>query len=70
MPAAGFAQFVSNESGDELVLSAIVVSPDGLQLFKHRETGNDPFKLGEKVALQILNSEAGALLQSLKQSIE
>jgi hydroxymethylbilane synthase len=48
--------------GDELLLRAVVASPDGRQMISSEGRHTDPETLGEQVAQQLLQQGAGAIL--------
>jgi hydroxymethylbilane synthase len=52
-------------SGDELLLTAVVASPDGTRVLRERQLGKNPQTLGESVARQLLGKGAQDILDSI-----
>jgi hydroxymethylbilane synthase len=52
-------------SGEQLVLTAVVASPDGTRLLRERQLDKEPQKLGDSVAKQLLGKGAQAILDSI-----
>jgi hydroxymethylbilane synthase len=52
-------------SGDELLLTAVVASPDGTRMLRERQLGKNPQTLGESVAGQLLGKGAQDILDSI-----
>ena len=51
-----------HRTGDEWSLRAVVASPDGRQMICAERTHNNPERLGEELAQQLLDQGAGAIL--------
>jgi len=52
-------------SGDELLLTAVVASPDGTRMLRERQLGKNPQSLGEAVARLLLGKGAQEILDSI-----
>lgn len=67
VPIAGFAQIDEN---NEIVLEALVASPDGLTIYKETVRGMDPFEVGEKAANKLIEKGAKALIEQVKEELD
>jgi hydroxymethylbilane synthase len=61
VPIGAHAEF----SGDQLVLTAVVASPDGSRVLRERQMDREPVKLGDSVASQLLGKGAQEILDSI-----
>jgi len=61
VPIGAHAEF----SGDQLVLTAVVASPDGTRVLRERQMDREAKKLGESVAHQLLGKGAQDILDSI-----
>jgi hydroxymethylbilane synthase len=61
VPIGAHAEF----SGEQLVLTAVVASPDGTRVLRERQLDREPQKLGESVAKQLLGKGAQEILDSI-----
>jgi hydroxymethylbilane synthase len=61
VPIGAHAEF----SGEQLVLTAVVASPDGTRVLRERQMDRDAKKLGESVAHQLLGKGAQEILDSI-----
>jgi hydroxymethylbilane synthase len=52
-------------NGRELLLRAVVASPDGKQVIRDRRSGSDPRKLGMEAGLELLTRGARQILESV-----
>ncbi len=52
-------------SGDELLLTAVVASPNGTRMLRERQLGKDPQSLGDSVAGLLLGKGAQEILDSI-----
>lgn len=67
VPIAGFAEL--NEAG-EIVLIGLVGSPDGQTILQERVVGTDPQRLGEELALKLLDKGAKEILDAVKADLD
>jgi hydroxymethylbilane synthase len=67
VPIAGHAKML--EDG-RVELTALVASPDGKQVFKRTEAGEDPAAVGESVASVLLGEGAKEVLDQVKQELD
>ena len=51
--------------GSELILTAVVASPDGTQVLRERQTGRDPVRVGASVAKLLLGKGAQDILDEI-----
>ena len=63
VPIAGFAQVEE----DEVSLTALVISPDGKQIYKEEVSGKNPVEVGEQAAAILTDKGAKALIDRLKE---
>ena len=63
VPIAGFAQVEK----DEVSLTALVISPDGKQIYKEEVSGKNPVEVGEQAAAILTDKGAKALIDRLKE---
>jgi hydroxymethylbilane synthase len=61
VPIGAHAEF----SGEELMLTAVVASPDGTRVLRERQADKDPEKLGASVAKQLLGKGAQEILDTI-----
>ena len=61
VPIGAHADF----SGEQLVLTAVVASPDGTRVLRERQLDKEPEKLGASVAKQLLGKGAQEILDSI-----
>jgi len=61
VPIGAHAEF----SGEQLVLTAVVASPDGTRVLRERQMDREAKKLGESVAHQLLGKGAQEILDSI-----
>ena len=61
VPIGAHAEF----SGDQLLLTAVVASPDGSRVLRERQLDSEPLKLGESVARQLLGKGAQEILDAI-----
>ncbi|MGV3465161.1 MAG: hydroxymethylbilane synthase [Heyndrickxia sp.] len=66
VPVAGFAKLLDNQ----ISLTGLVASPDGKTIYKETATGNDPMKLGEKVADMLIAQGAKTLIDQVKKELD
>jgi hydroxymethylbilane synthase len=64
VPIAGFARIKNKK---EVVLTALVTSPDGKTIFKEEVSGNNPVEVGEIAASILTNKGAKKLIDELKE---
>ncbi|WP_445489656.1 hydroxymethylbilane synthase [Niallia sp. 03133] len=64
VPIAGFATV---EDENEVVLTALVTSPDGKTVYKETVSGNNPVEVGELAASILTNKGAKKLIDQLKE---
>jgi len=55
----------AESSGDQLLLTAVVASPDGSRILRERQLDREPLKLGESVARQLLGKGAQEILDAI-----
>ncbi|MGV2938034.1 hydroxymethylbilane synthase [Mesobacillus sp. LC4] len=67
VPIAGYAYLNENE---EIVLTALVGSPDGKTIFKEQVTGRNPEELGELAADKLISQGAKDLIDKVKQELD
>jgi hydroxymethylbilane synthase len=67
VPIAGYAHINAQE---EIVLTALVGSPDGKTIFKEQVTGTNPEELGELAAEKLISQGAKDLIDKVKQELE
>jgi hydroxymethylbilane synthase len=67
VPIAGYAYI--NENG-EIVLTALVASPDGKEIYKEIITGTNPKELGVRAAEMLARQGAKALIDRVKEELE
>jgi hydroxymethylbilane synthase len=67
VPIAGYAY--SNDQ-QEIVLTALVGSPDGKTILKEQVTGTNPEKLGELAADKLISQGAKDLIDKVKQELD
>ncbi|MFT8320553.1 MAG: hydroxymethylbilane synthase [Bacillus sp. (in: firmicutes)] len=63
VPIAGFAEL----DGKEVVLTALVTSPDGKTVYKEKISGNNPVDVGELAASVLTKKGAKKLIDQLKE---
>lgn len=63
VPIAGFAQVKE----EEVSLTALVISPDGKQIYKEEVSGKNPVEVGEQAAAILTDKGAKALIDRLKE---
>jgi len=61
VPIGAHAEF----SGEQLLLTAVVASPDGTRVLRERQLDKEPEKLGASVARQLLGKGAQEILDSI-----
>ena len=67
VPIAGYAYLNDKE---EIVLTALVGSPDGKTIFKEQVTGRNPEELGELAADKLISQGAKDLIDQVKQELD
>jgi hydroxymethylbilane synthase len=67
VPIAGYAHINDKE---EIVLTALVGSPDGKTIFKEKVTGTNPEELGELAAEKLISQGAKELIDKVKQELD
>lgn len=67
VPIAGFAEV---NDKDEIVLTALVGSPDGKTIIKEQVTGKNPQEVGEMAAGKLASQGAKELIDKVKQELE
>ncbi|CAM3747960.1 hydroxymethylbilane synthase [Mesobacillus zeae] len=67
VPIAGYASVNEQE---EIVLSVLVGSPDGKEIYKERVTGTDPEQLGVQAAEKLISLGAKRLIDKVKQELD
>jgi hydroxymethylbilane synthase len=67
VPIAGFAQV---NDKDEIVMTALVGSPDGKTIIKEQVTGKNPEEVGELAAEKLISQGAKELIDKIKQELE
>ena len=67
VPIAGYAQI---NDQDEIVLTGLVASPDGKQIYKTQLKGISPEELGAQVADKLIENGAKALIDEVKKELE
>ncbi len=67
VPIAGYAYLNDQE---EIVLTALVGSPDGKTIIKEQVTGTNPEELGELAADKLISQGAKDLIDKVKQELE
>ncbi|MFT9599763.1 MAG: hydroxymethylbilane synthase, partial [Mesobacillus sp.] len=67
VPIAGYAYLNDQE---EIVLTALVGSPDGKIIFKEQVTGTNPEELGELAADRLISQGAKDLIDKVKQELD
>ncbi|WP_096435967.1 hydroxymethylbilane synthase [Alteribacter populi] len=67
VPIAGYATLTDE---GRVSLTALIASPDGKQIFKRTEVGDDPVALGNRVAEFLLNEGAKEVLDKVKQELD
>ncbi|MFB3160734.1 hydroxymethylbilane synthase [Neobacillus sp. 179-J 1A1 HS] len=67
VPIAGFAYVADN---DEIVLTVLVASPEGQEIFKEELRGNNPEELGIKAADLLIERGAKDLIEKVKRELE
>lgn len=65
IPIGAFAEFV----GEELKLTGIVGSSDGMTLLKETATGTDPVALGQAVSQSLIEKGAGEILARVREEL-
>lgn len=64
VPIAGYA-FINDN--DEIVLTGLVASPDGKEIYKEQAAGRNAEELGISVADKLINKGAKDLIEKVKQ---
>ncbi|TMW71612.1 hydroxymethylbilane synthase [Alteribacter natronophilus] len=67
VPIAGHAKLLDD---GRVQLTALVASPDGKQVFKRTEAGEDPAAVGESVASVLLGEGAKEVLDQVKEELD
>ncbi|WML47361.1 hydroxymethylbilane synthase [Neobacillus sp. PS3-34] len=67
VPIAGFAYIDENE---EIVLTALVASPDGKEVYKEEVRGMEPEDVGVRAASMLIEKGAKELIDKVKQELE
>ncbi|UII55068.1 hydroxymethylbilane synthase [Cytobacillus spongiae] len=67
VPIAGYATI---DDQDEIVLTALVASPDGKIIHKEQVTGQDPEQLGNLAAERLIAKGAKKLIDQVKEELE
>ncbi len=67
VPIAGFAQINDH---DEIIMTALVASPDGKTIFKTQKTGLEPEKVGEEIADHLIANGAKVLIDEVRKELE
>ncbi|MFP7412026.1 hydroxymethylbilane synthase [Priestia filamentosa] len=65
VPIAGYATL----EGEEVVLTALVASPDGKQMYKERVVGNNPTEVGHEAARILSSQGAKKLIDKVKEEL-
>ena len=66
VPIAGYAV----KSGDDIVLTGLVASPDGKTIYKETITGRDPESVGYEAASRLSSQGAKALIDRVKEELD
>lgn len=66
VPVAAYATL----EDEQIRLSGLVGTPDGKQLLKAEQTGEDPFELGRSVAEQLLKQGADQILERVRMDLQ
>ena len=66
VPIAGYAV----KSGDNIVLTGLVASPDGKTIYKETITGTDPVSVGYEAASKLSSQGAKALIDQVKEELD
>lgn len=67
VPIAGYAYMNEDEN---IVLTALVASPDGKTIYKERLEGSDPEQLGTAAANYLIDKGAKALIDEVKEELD
>lgn len=67
VPVAGYAYIDEN---DEIVLTALVASPDGKTIYKEMVKGSEPEKVGLEAAEKLIQQGAKALIDKVKEELD
>jgi hydroxymethylbilane synthase len=67
VPIAGFAYIAEN---DEIVLTVLVASPEGQEIFKEELRGTNPEELGNIAADLLIEKGAKDLIDKVKRELE
>lgn len=67
VPIGGYAYI---DDHDQIVLTALVASPDGKTVYKERVIGDHPQEVGEKAANILIEQGALQLIEKVKQGLE
>ncbi len=67
VPIAGFATI---EENDEIVLTVLVASPEGKEIFKEELRGHNPEELGIQAADLLIERGAKDLIEKVKRELE
>jgi hydroxymethylbilane synthase len=66
VPIAGYAYV---EEDGQIVLTALVASPDGKEILKEKVIGKDPYKVGHEAARKLSELGAKDLIEKVKQEL-
>lgn len=66
VPIAGYAHL----EGDEIVLSALVSTPDGKTILHEIVRGEDPVEVGQEAAKRLKKKGAGEIVRKVKEELE
>jgi hydroxymethylbilane synthase len=66
VPIAGYAYV---EEDGQIVLTALVASPDGKEILKEKVIGKDPYKVGHEAARKLSQLGAKDLIENVKQEL-
>lgn len=66
VPIGGYAQ----KEGDEIVLTALVGTPDGQTILKEVVRGNDPTAVGKEAAEKMINRGAKDIVDTVKEELD
>jgi hydroxymethylbilane synthase len=67
VPIGAYAHVESEDVDAQLILTAMVASPDGSRLLKETATGSDPYQIGSEVAQALLDRGADNILAEARE---
>ncbi|SDZ04982.1 hydroxymethylbilane synthase [Evansella caseinilytica] len=67
IPVGGYATLVEN---NQILLTAIIASPDGNKIFRETVVGDDPLRIGKEAAENMLAAGAKELLDQVKSDLQ